>query len=85
MEVKELSIQNDDEFIKQINGRRELIEKITITVALVFFFNAIVTFLILNRMFERESEYGTWSFASIYIENVLVVGAILFIFNKYKF
>lgn len=85
MEVKELKIQDDDEFLQEVVKQRDFIDKITIAVALAFFVNSIMSLVILMDLIESTEKVSTSFFAGLYIENILVVVTILIVFNKYKF
>lgn len=79
------SITDDDEFMKSVQKRRELVEKITIISALAFLINALVTFSFLKYFLADTEKHNYTKFALLYTENVLVAVIIILIFNRFKF
>lgn len=79
------ALEDDDEFIKSVAQRRDYIEKITLIATLLFLTNTLITFAALKFFLTNTANYSYKFFLTIYVENVLCVAGIIYVFNKYKF
>lgn len=78
-------IQDDDEFKKSVQERRDFVETITLCATVIFLINSFITFIVLKYVLVNTEVYSYITYAFMYAENVAVIFIILLVFNKYKF
>lgn len=72
-------------FALNVKQRRETVEKVTITACCIFLLNVLLSYFILTYFLEHLDKFTYKHFSAVYAWNIIFMGAVVYIFNKYKY